>query len=168
MPELKTIQYRGGIARFQIPKSWVEEYEPRGGGTFYEPGDDTGTLRINVISFERPLKDGDPKPTAFDVLTLTRSPNQIKPLPRGLAIVRYITNGEENSERLRFYRWEICVCVTATRYHIIAFTYTIVDGQEKEPKMQEELKLLDQLIVAGEYPPVEGISGDYSHDSAGQ
>ena len=46
---LKTINYRGGIIRFQIPNDWVEEYEDVGGGTFYKPGDDTGTLRVNVM-----------------------------------------------------------------------------------------------------------------------
>ena len=46
MTALKTIIYRGGIARFRVPHSWVEEYEPEGGGTFYEDGPDTGTLRM--------------------------------------------------------------------------------------------------------------------------
>src|ERR1700747_2081414 len=34
---LKTINYRGGIIRFQIPNDWVEEYEDGGGGGLYKP-----------------------------------------------------------------------------------------------------------------------------------
>src|SRR4051812_19119370 len=49
-PDLKTIVYRGGVVRFRIPADWQEEYEPAGGGTFYAPGDHTGTLRLNVTS----------------------------------------------------------------------------------------------------------------------
>ena len=41
---VKTINYRGGVVRFRVPADWQEEYEDAGGGTFYAPGDDTGTL----------------------------------------------------------------------------------------------------------------------------
>ncbi len=33
--ETKQINYRGGIVRFQIPSSWVEESEEDGGGIFF-------------------------------------------------------------------------------------------------------------------------------------
>jgi hypothetical protein len=36
MSALKTVKYRGGIAEFVIPIQWQEEYDPRGGATFYE------------------------------------------------------------------------------------------------------------------------------------
>ena len=52
--DLKTIVYRGGVVRFRIPADWQEEYGPAGGGTFYAPGDDTGTLRLNVTTFGAP------------------------------------------------------------------------------------------------------------------
>ena len=51
--ESKQIVYRGGIVAFKIPASWREEYAPDGGATFYEEGPDTGTLRLNVLSFEK-------------------------------------------------------------------------------------------------------------------
>jgi hypothetical protein len=56
---LKLITYRGGIAIFEVPNSWVEEYESKGGGTFYEPRDDSGTLRLNVLGFE---SENEPAP----------------------------------------------------------------------------------------------------------
>ncbi|MBL8085918.1 MAG: hypothetical protein JNN26_25045, partial [Candidatus Obscuribacter sp.] len=49
---MKTIVYRGGIVKFQIPSHWKEEYEEEGGGTFYEDSADSGTLRLNVLTFE--------------------------------------------------------------------------------------------------------------------
>jgi hypothetical protein len=51
---LKVITYRGGLVRFRIPAAWREEYEDAGGGIFYAPGDDTGTLRISVLTMEAP------------------------------------------------------------------------------------------------------------------
>jgi hypothetical protein len=47
---MKPVVYRGGIVSFSIPANWREEYESDGGGTFYEDGTDTGTLRLHVIS----------------------------------------------------------------------------------------------------------------------
>jgi hypothetical protein len=158
---LKTIKYRGGIARFQIPESWVEEYEPKGGGTFYEPGDDTGTLRINVLDFEWEAKDANSNCSAFEILALTRNIAEIEPLPNSTAVARYVNQEDEDNVPLRIYNWQICLCVTPAHYRIVVFTYTIVDGQERDLKMQEELQLLDRLIVGGEYPAVEGVSGDY-------
>ena len=163
MSQLKTIQYRGGIARFQLPSSWVEEYEPRGGGTFYEPSDDTGTLRMNVLDFERQPEGGDTVPTAFDWLTRTRSVEETEALASGAAVARYVTYAEEDGEDLRIHNWQICICVSTTHFRMVVFTYTIFDGQERGPKMQAELQLLDHLIIAGDYPARIGASGDYYH-----
>lgn len=52
MSTLKTIQYRGRVAEFVIPAHWHAEYEPTGGGTFYEDASESGTLRLNVLGFE--------------------------------------------------------------------------------------------------------------------
>ena len=49
----KPVIYRGGLVSFNIPSRWREEYELQGGGTFYEVGEDTGTLRLNVLTFEK-------------------------------------------------------------------------------------------------------------------
>jgi hypothetical protein len=166
MTTLKTIQYRGGIARFQVPASWVEEYESRGGGTFYEPGDDTGTLRVNVLDFETQSGTGISAQSAFELLTRTRPVSETEQLPSGTAISRYIEKADEAGEHLLFYKWQIGVCVSVTHFRIVVFTYTIVAGQERSPQMQDELKLLDRLITSGEYPPLEGIAGDFIHEPA--
>src|SRR5438552_168389 len=51
----KTISYRGGIVTFRIPSHWREEYEPNGGGTFYDDNPDSATLRLNVITAKAPM-----------------------------------------------------------------------------------------------------------------
>jgi hypothetical protein len=166
MTTLKTIQYRGGLARFQVPATWIEEYEPRGGGTFYEPGDDTGTLRINLLDFKTQSNVSLSPPNAFELLTRTRPASETEQLPNGTAISRYVAEADEAGEHLLLYRWQIGICVSATHFRIVVFTYTIVAGQERSPQMQDELKLLNKLIISGEYPPLEGIAGDFFHESA--
>jgi hypothetical protein len=105
-------------------------------------------------------------PTAFDLLTCTRSADEVEALPSGIAIARYVTHADESDERLRIHNWQIGVCVSPTHFRMVFFTYTIVEGQERDSKMQEELELLDRLIAAGEYPAVEGVAGDYHHEPA--
>jgi hypothetical protein len=51
---MKHVEYRGGLVRFELPRHWVEEYEPNGGGTFYDEAVDAVTLRLNVLSFRAP------------------------------------------------------------------------------------------------------------------
>jgi hypothetical protein len=51
---MKSIEYRGGLVRFSIPAQWAEEYEPDGGGTFYDPAVEGVTLRLNVLTCESP------------------------------------------------------------------------------------------------------------------
>ncbi|HSI65722.1 MAG TPA: hypothetical protein VLE43_21530, partial [Candidatus Saccharimonadia bacterium] len=52
MWETKTVTYRGGVVVFDLPARWVEEYEPSGGGTFYEDTPQSGTLRLSVLGFQ--------------------------------------------------------------------------------------------------------------------
>src|SRR3954471_16013798 len=65
---LKTITYRGGLVRFRIPADWQEEYEEAGGGTFYAPDDQSGALRLNVLTMEAPPEKVVTYPTAMEVL----------------------------------------------------------------------------------------------------
>jgi len=58
MPPMKTVHYRGVLVVFQLPEHWVEEYEPEGGGTFYDPDDASVTLRLNVITLASPRDTG--------------------------------------------------------------------------------------------------------------
>ena len=164
MVTLKTINYRGGIARFQVPSSWMEEYEPQGGGTFYEVGEDTGTLRINVMDFESPADKVIGAKTAYDLLTSLESVGETECLPSGNAIARSSRTGLESGENLLIYTWHVGVCVTPTHFRMVVFTYTILAAQEHEPTMQQELELLDRSIANGEYPAVRGVAGDYVHE----
>lgn len=55
---MKTVNYRGMLVVFQIPDHWVEEHDPNGGGTFYDPHDESVTLRLNVTTLAAPRDIG--------------------------------------------------------------------------------------------------------------
>jgi len=163
MAELTTITYRGGIAKFRIPSSWVEEYEPSGGGTFYENGPDTGTLRINVLSFEKAAGDSHTRTSARDMLAGSNDASEVRQLPDGNALARSRRTTTEDGEDLLIYTWRIGVMVSPTHFRLVVFSYTILANQDQQPAMQQEIELLDRLIAEGEYPAVRGESGDFIH-----
>jgi hypothetical protein len=72
---MKQIDYRGGIVRFLIPESWVEEYEDAGGGTFYEDRPGCGTLRLNVITAKKPADAPDAKRALMALMDRKRPAN---------------------------------------------------------------------------------------------
>src|SRR5687767_3790902 len=95
---LKTINYRGGVVRFCILANWKEEYEEAGGGTFYAPDDDTGTLRLNVMTFKAPPD----KPVGPNIAPQVLAPEaekrgvRVESLGTGVAMIRFDQPTEEN------------------------------------------------------------------------
>jgi len=163
MTELKTITYRGGIAKFRIPSTWVEEYEPSGGGTFYENGPDTGTLRINVLDFEKAAGDSQVQTSARDILASSKDVDDVEQLPNGNASARSRRTTVENGEELLIYTLRIGVMVAPTCFRLVVFSYTILASQDQQPATQMEIQLLDKLLVEGEYPAIQGETGDFLH-----
>ena len=102
MSKRKTISYRGGIARFNIPASWTEEYEPTGGATFYEDEPDSGTLRLNVLNFS-----SNGKQTGEQMIAGLVAKSGYHLLHNGLAIKQYIKSAEENGEQLKLHDIEL-------------------------------------------------------------
>jgi hypothetical protein len=158
---MKLINYRGGIARFHIPSSWVEEYEPEGGATFYEDTTDSGTLRINVMDIDKPLNDKTLVKTAYDLIEEISGTNSVKRMPSGGAIAHSTQIAIENNKQLQLYTWQIGVCVTPMHFRLITFTFTILAELKFTPGMRQEIAMLDQLISNGEYSTMRGIAGNH-------
>jgi hypothetical protein len=140
--EMKTINYRGGLVRFQIPLNWRDEYDP-------------GTLRLNVISAQ---SDGGKSPEqTIRSMFVGSSTEQC---PSGPLMRLKKLAGEERGTPLLHYRWEIGVPVPPNRIRIICFTYTILARQESDPSIKAELALVDHAIRAAEFSHEPGVSGE--------
>ena len=161
---MKLINYRGGIARFYIPSSWTEEYEPAGGATFFEDKPDSGTLRVNVMDIDKPSTGSHSAKTVYDLIAEISKTNSVKRLPSGAAIAHSTKTTIENGKNLLLYTWQVGVSVTPAHFRVIIFTYTILATQEFDPNVRQEIAKLDQSISEGEYPAVRGISGNYIPD----
>lgn len=156
---MKTINYRGCIARFSIPSHWCEEYEPAGGGTFYENRPDSGTLRLNVLSFR--TRTNEPPE---QVLKQVFSGDSYEILPNGLPLRRYMLKENEGGVTLHFHRWEVAIPVPPNAYRIACFAHTILAEQESDPAIAAELALVDKSVRAAEFGREAGVAGDYQRD----
>jgi hypothetical protein len=154
----KTINYRGGVVRFRIPSDWLEEYEDAGGGTFYKPGEKTGTLRVNVTTGE-----GTPeKLLTVDNLAelLTSAPENYGATPtrvgENAVIYRYEMPGEERGQSLTIRCWGILQALPPKNFRHVLFTYTLLADQASDPACMAEMDILDREIEAAQLSPRVG------------
>jgi hypothetical protein len=156
---MKLINYRGGIARFNLPESWIEEYEPEGGARFFEDKSDSGTLRTHAIDVNAPTSDSST--TASSLIAELSNANATRSLPNGVAIAHTSKAAVENGTSILIYSWNVGIRVSLTHFRIIVFTYTILASQERDPIVRSDVAMLDQSISGGEYPAIRGTSGRY-------
>jgi len=153
---LKLITYRGGLVEFYVPNNWVEEYEPDGCGIFYDNFPNSGTLRLNVLTFEH--KSGSNDKTSSDFLENSNfaKPGIITPLPNGNTMLTYHKDSVEGTENLRIYFWQITNNLPPKHVRIIVFSYTILAGQENDSIIANELKIIGEQIPNAKFASVIG------------
>lgn len=159
MNRLKNICYRGGIARFEIPASWKEEYEPSGGATFYEDRPDSGTLRLNVLAFR-----SNGNVTGEQSVENMIAKSGYKELRDGLAIKQYVKSAGEDLEPLRIHYWQIAIPVQGCNIRLAIFSYTILASQATDKQILQEIELLEKCIQNAEFSREQGVGGDYQHE----
>ena len=154
--EMKAIEYRGGVVTFMIPSHWEEEYEETGGGTFYENAPDSGTLRLNLLTFKAP--EGKLPSCGYDELR-----NQ--PSEEGVEIVRLPSNDgmkiywkitEEEGESLHVFHWDIAHCAPPQKYYLAIFTWTILASQSGEEKFRDEIQMITRELLQLRFHPKLG------------
>jgi hypothetical protein len=148
---MKQVVYRGGVVSFNIPENWCEEYEPKGGGTFYEDKPDTGTLRLNVLSFSKK------EPVTLDDATRdVFGGDSHEMLPCGFPMRHYVEEAQEKGTSLRVYRWEVLVQVSPTHYRLACFTHTIIAALDGTTQSKEELRLVNSIVREAHYSTEPG------------
>ena len=164
MSSMKLINYRGGIARFNLPSSWIEEYDEQGGAAFYEDKPDSGTLRIDVMNIEKPPGEVGPADAIDNVIQEISGADSVHRLPSGIIIAQSNHLDDEDGNEVSIDTWYIGVAIAPNHFRIIIFTYTILAAQKSDPNIQQDVAMLNRSISEGEYPAVRGVSGNYVHD----
>lgn len=150
---LKQIIYRGGIVVFSLPDAWVEEYEPEGGGVFYAPGDDTGTLRLDVITAKSPSPVSSS--ASGEVLAKIGYPHA-ENLPTGGAISKHVSREVDRGAPITIYWWYLANVVEPDHVRIASFSYSILSSQEKSERTASDISFIEQSIRNARFSPVVG------------
>jgi hypothetical protein len=153
-PQRKTICYRGGIVSFLLPAHWREEYEPEGGGMFYDERAGSGTLRLDVVSFSSQRAE-EPEAMCKSV-----SGPQADTLGPGIFLKRYVAEAVEKGQPLHIHRWEVAVPVPPDSARLVIFSHTVLAGQESDPAIAAELSFVDEAVRAAAYSNARGVSGE--------
>jgi hypothetical protein len=154
----KQVVYRGGIASFEIPASWVEEYEPEGGGAFYEPRDDSGTLRLSVLSFS-----SENEPALEMASSALEGANDRS--NEGFPLSYEVEETQEDGALLEIHRWQVAVPVLPHSVRLAIFSYAVLAGQVIQPHISEELRFVDASIRNARFSTEPGVGGAYDHQA---
>jgi hypothetical protein len=157
-PPLKTISYRGGVVRFRIPAHWAEEYESEGGGTFYDDVPDSGTFRLQTITFESP--SALITESASDVLSSLpqAAACPVEPLTNGCALIRYTEAALDSGHQLLITYWSVAQVLSPHHARIANFSYTLLERQSDDARFRRELDLLDREIRASVFSSELGVT----------
>lgn len=152
-PLPKQINYRGGLVVFALPGTWIEEYEPEGGGLFYAPGADTGTLRLDVITAKSP----NPVTSADSRAVLLKIGNShVETLPAGAAIAKRVSREVDRGNPITIYWWSVASAMEPEHVRIASFSYSILSSQEQSERTALDLSFLEQSIREIRFSPILG------------
>ena len=146
---MQTIVYRGGVVEFSLPVRWVAEYGDQGGGVFWDPDANGGTLRLDLLTFEKGGNLG--ASPARSMLESLRGEGVVRDLPHGNAVREYQSFAQENGEELKQFYWEVANFVAPNHLRLAIFSYTILKAQERDATIQNEIELLRKALPAAAF-----------------
>jgi hypothetical protein len=155
-PELKTINYRGGVVTFRIPSHWHEDYFADGGADFYAEAPDSPTFRLSVITLQSPLPIT--ANSAPDMLAKLRQASYgIERLPSGLALIRYTHPDEDRGHRLLTTYWLVASPLPPSHARLASFSCTILERQQHNSSIQATIQMLDREIRSATFAAEIGV-----------
>jgi hypothetical protein len=149
---MKRIDYRGGVVRFCIPEHWQEEHEEEGGGTFWDEDDESGTLRLNVITLKTEVPVNEE--TATHLLRVQAEARQmtaaIESLPRGSALLHYRLEPDEDEEEVTWF-WEVVGLVPPDHARYCIFSFGIDSDLADDEAVLEQVESIGRELRRCEF-----------------
>lgn len=152
----KTINYRGGLVTFDIPQHWKEEYQPEGGGMFYEDGPATGTLRLNVITAKSPQPITSNSTVEALVGLKAIKPSEVEKLSNSNAIAKSVKRTSEQGTAITLFWWYVANAVPPQHVRVATFSYTVLTSNEKLSTTVADIKFIEASIRNARFHPALG------------
>jgi len=150
---MKEIVYRGGLVRFKIPESWIDEYGEDSGGIFYEDTPNSGTLRLDIISAKSSTDFALNESVKVLTLLTDVEPSSIRSLPNGNAIGAFVQRTSEDEVPITIFWWVVSNLVPPRHVRIANFSYTVLTSCEHDSHIIGEVALLADSIARAEFHP---------------
>jgi len=146
--ELQTVNCDG--VRFRIPAFWEAEDEDDG-PMFFDPDEESGTLRVRVKTFE--FKGPVDADTAIPVLEKMAREHgtEVVCLPNGRALASYTLDITEEDEQYRMWVWQIANPILPRYLRTALFTFTVHTDLADTPEIVELVALLDRELRQCEF-----------------
>ena len=140
---MKEVQLHG-ILTFRIPQNWVEETEPNGFGVYYLAAPDSGTLRVNILSFRKP---GCVNQKSYALaLGKALTPGNVEVLANGHLLRIDSLPAEEEGTALLTRCWQLARVYPPDEVRLATFTHTLLTKSINTRGAQDELGSIDQEV----------------------
>lgn len=143
---MKLIRYRGGIVSFKLPSDWKEEYYDDGGAAFYKDDEESGTLRLSVLSFESKVKQDN---------GINLSSKSGMYVEEGFPLKEEVKYTQEDGDELLMYFWDITIPTNNNGQNIVVFSYTVLASQENDIQILQEIDLVRNSILSAHYHSIK-------------
>jgi hypothetical protein len=147
-PGLREVDYRGGLVRFHIPATWRDEYDPEGGGTFFDPASRQRTLRLHTLAIEKPGQAGRDD-MAFLLGSLRpRSECTLATLADGRLLLKHVDTGREAGIDLVLYTWQLARSISADRARLAVFTLAVPAAGALDVLSRDDRRRVERIVRA--------------------
>ncbi|MFS4494567.1 hypothetical protein [Maribacter sp. 2308TA10-17] len=147
---MKRVNYRGGLISFEIPNSWIEEYEENGGGTFYEDSPESGTLRVNVLTIKEKSSGESVNDLIKNSINSSTDIEMTNEYPsfKEDSIIESVCRTQENDIPITQYRFDCVHKTNQSDYLIAMFTWTVKTEFEKLDNYIKDFKMVQNAIIS--------------------
>jgi hypothetical protein len=144
-PDVKIIDYRGGVIRFPVPRDWVEEYEPDGGGAFHAGRPDSPTLFVNLLTFTSPRPDVRPESGAEALRRKSAQSGQrfVQFENRNAARV-FSHRIEDAGGKGTLHRWEVVRAAPPRHIRLAVFSLALPDSTQDTAEIKRLLGIAER------------------------
>jgi hypothetical protein len=146
---MKTVKHQGELLTFQIPDHWVVESEPDGTAVFFDPSDESLTLRLTVLTMQSP-RDLGPDDAAT-VIPRSGLPNIGSPekLPNGQAVaLSEVHHATERDTPIELHSVLVARVIPPRTARLANFTITAVPSVNQAGPMEPRLNAIKTWVRA--------------------
>lgn len=151
---VKAFQSAGGQVEILLPDHWVEEVSGNG-KVFYEPREGSGTLRLDVLTFQVPA--GTDSRQAIERVSV-REGVAPRTLASGVWAVAKESDSEDEAGPVRSWSWTLAMVEGTTLVSPI-FSFSVALGQVSTEENVRDLGVVTEAVEGAVVRVAAGRSG---------